>query len=477
MPNCKIINSISEINLNKSWSPATKFNSKDRLVDAKGNKVRSDYQGHQYRIIEKRERTFSTLEVVGRRFLGTLVVICTLSLALFAKPVRNLFTKQKENIRFAISTSQIEHNISEQELQQGIFISGETISNIQTCMRNIFQGEEEDGVKFYKNQRTRKVFTLDTVPDLIFKSGESMVARYQNIIKAQTIVRTHQLNLLVIPNAQLFTLNIGGKEHAIIAEKRVDIDYYESVQEQHFQDYADSLNETIRQLAIFICLSGYSNVEWRNNPILNEAFDEHGNRKIALIDLEKCKAPEAGLFGRSCRGLVGCVTEEQGKIVLNIARQYGISTKWFDTAHDVRKKEIADGHRLQKYYAKKNITTGDKPVQIDENSLDFSDHPKEAERLKAITKDLIKAINEKISETSAEDTIKKRRYIYINTNEGPFKYLDREEFDNITDQSPYPIDEEFNDASYLGHIVKKLVKLRVIYGLVKRNGYGYYLQA
>lgn len=102
MPGFKIVNNSSEITFDNKWIPSTKFNSKDRLVDAKGDAVSSDYKGRQYRIIEKRERHFSTPERIGRGFLGTLAIVCTLFLGLFSKSVRNLFIKPKENVRFGV---------------------------------------------------------------------------------------------------------------------------------------------------------------------------------------------------------------------------------------------------------------------------------------------------------------------------------------------------------------------------------------
>lgn len=100
--NIKIIKHPNEIPLSSKWAPATKFNSKDALVDEKGNKVSADYQGRLYRIIEKRERTFNSLERLERGFLGTVLVICTFCLALFSKWVRDMFTKSKESIHFAV---------------------------------------------------------------------------------------------------------------------------------------------------------------------------------------------------------------------------------------------------------------------------------------------------------------------------------------------------------------------------------------
>lgn len=102
MPNFKSINNINEITLNDRWTPATKFSSKDRVVTEKGCRVSSGYGGHEYRIIDKRERAFSTLERLGRGILGMVLVRYSYGVALVLKSVRNLFTKSKENIRFAV---------------------------------------------------------------------------------------------------------------------------------------------------------------------------------------------------------------------------------------------------------------------------------------------------------------------------------------------------------------------------------------
>ena len=102
MPSVTFINNPAEITLSAQWIPSTKFNSKDRVVNAEGKAVGSEYKGRQYRIIEKRERTFSTPERIGRGFLGMLAVVCTLFFGLFSKSVRNLFIKPKENVRFGV---------------------------------------------------------------------------------------------------------------------------------------------------------------------------------------------------------------------------------------------------------------------------------------------------------------------------------------------------------------------------------------
>ncbi|KIC77026.1 hypothetical protein DB41_DL00040 [Neochlamydia sp. TUME1] len=134
MPAFKVVNNIHEIALNHRWVPATKFNSKDRVVDEKGDKVSSDYKGRRYRIIEKRERTFSTFERMRRGLMGILEVVSTLCLALFSKSVRNLFTKSKENMRFAVLEEQTRFKLEEGRviyLEPKLLFEGTKISEDQ----------------------------------------------------------------------------------------------------------------------------------------------------------------------------------------------------------------------------------------------------------------------------------------------------------------------------------------------------------
>ena len=89
--NFKIVNHANEINLSRDWVDSAKFDSRDRIVE---------HAGRQYRLIAKKERFFSCVERIGRGLLGIVAVCCSLAIALFNKSIRNLFTKEKEVIRF-----------------------------------------------------------------------------------------------------------------------------------------------------------------------------------------------------------------------------------------------------------------------------------------------------------------------------------------------------------------------------------------
>lgn len=347
--------------------------------------------------------------------------------------------------------------ISEFELQQGISISEATVSKIQTCMQNILQREEGNGLKLYNSQPNNRVFTLETAPGLIFKMTSNAKNRYRNMIDAQTAIRTNQLGLLVIPNAKLFTINFEGQEYDIIAEKCLDLSH-ESRQEQYFQDYEENLNEAVRQLAVFICKTGYSDVEWRNNPVLNNSLDEHGNMKIALIDTEEMKWETIGLFGGGWgrRGLVRCVTEAQGRLVEAVAEQHGVCTNAFANAHAARKREIEEDRNLKEYYISKKIT-GNELIEVDENSINFSEHPEKTKELREFTRNLVQAINHKISTASPKEAVKERRKVFIDTNQPPLLNPFIDGFRVFTN------DEEMFNATYLGYVAKKLVESGAIH--------------
>ncbi len=85
-----------------------KFDSKGAFVDQFGKQVTSEYTGHQYQLITKKEREFTAPEVIGRVMLGVTAIVCSFGWLLFSdlgslissKQVLKLFTKRKETIHF-----------------------------------------------------------------------------------------------------------------------------------------------------------------------------------------------------------------------------------------------------------------------------------------------------------------------------------------------------------------------------------------
>ncbi|MBA3816411.1 MAG: hypothetical protein H0X29_07815 [Parachlamydiaceae bacterium] len=176
------------------------------------------------------------------------------------------------------------------------------------------------------------------------------------------------------------------------------------------------------------------------------------------------------------RGLVRCVTESQAEIVRAVAEQNNVPTTLFFRAITGRTEEIEHGLQLNEYYEKNNIFSGNEPIQLKPGLMDFSEYPEEAETLKTMTFNLVEAMNDQISKASPEDSIKQRRYVYISINKPPFGQKSTELINKAVQASSYE-DEQYYEATYLGCIIKKMIDLKMIYRIVKRNGHGYYLQA
>ena len=216
-------------------------------------------------------------------------------------------------------------------------LSEATVAKIGRCMESILHRKACEGITFFDCQDNHRVFALDLAPEYIFKLAtpfrrpsesrdDSMRARFLTIRKAIAVCKTHQLSLLIIPKGKLYRLKIDGVVHDLLVEERLEIDSGSDLGTK----YGSSLNEAVRQLARFVCLTGFSDVEWRNTPVLKERTDSLGNRMLALIDIEEMESEVVGLFGIGLghSGLIGCVSEEQRKIVLEVAQEHGVDTKW-----------------------------------------------------------------------------------------------------------------------------------------------------
>jgi hypothetical protein len=209
MPGIKPISNINEITFDNTWVPAGKFNSKDRLVDGNGNKISSDYNGRQYWIIEKRERSFSILERLGRGFLGIVAFVCTLGFGLFSKSVTNLFTKSKKNIRFALLesstsfTSQTSSPLTEQNVSNKPSVkNNEPKEKVRDIASTIFPAEErtkrdEENLKNTekKNKKNESLISsVQTSPE-VKKEGGSKQADALNPVEFLTWLKedSHRL--------------------------------------------------------------------------------------------------------------------------------------------------------------------------------------------------------------------------------------------------------------------------------------------
>ena len=381
-----------------------------------------------------------------------------------------------------------------QQLEEGIEIPQVAIKKIQE-LKPIIQGRQQDiSITWHTSQNL--VFSPTSLPNLIFKmapravtrSGKPFSAqqiteeRFSNMLKAKQICQTHQLALLVIPHAK--KIHVAGM--TLIAEEHLDINPNASAQEHFYK--LEGLNETARQLAIFIAKTGFSDVEWRNMPLVDTAPEFQGNRRIALIDLEEMGNAEKGIFGyfHERRGLIRCLgSEEQIDIAITQAQRQGVVSHQ-DVARIKAKRieEIKNDQQLQLFYARKGILENPrKLVQVDDlASLGLNLKEQGVMRtgasvtMEKAIKDVLSAINKSISESPEIASLKGKRSIRLDhTSDKKDNFI--KEYDNLglSEIRMSYTDAEL-DQRWLKRIIDALVAKGYLFKLDEINPYCYCVQ-
>lgn len=262
-------------------------------------------------------------------------------------------------------------------LEQDIHITDMMIKWIQMWMPQIREGDKN--CVEWLGRGLNWVFMLENSPNIVFKMVNpawkdyvSNERRFDNMVKAKEICLIHNLKLLIIPQAKKFDIEVDGKKITLIAEKKLEINQNRKFQRESYHKYSTQLNETARQLAIFVAETGFNDVVWRNIPILTEAVEllqeagselkriiaetdiplnipileesaaYTGQRSVGLIDLEHMNSVTNGFAGdeNGSPGLIGCVSEKQIDIVIEVARRYGVSEIVLQNAKARRLEEL-----------------------------------------------------------------------------------------------------------------------------------------
>lgn len=125
------------------------------------------------------------------------------------------------------------------------------------------------------------------------------------MVEAEEIIENTGLPLLKIPQAKLLRIELEGKTYEILAEHKLEITPDPKTQKGYFSDYAEQLNDVVFQLTRFICKTGFSHLERRKIPVINNQVDEKGNRCIALLDVGETRGVKIGIFGNEQRTGIG----------------------------------------------------------------------------------------------------------------------------------------------------------------------------
>ncbi len=384
-------------------------------------------------------------------------------------------------LKFILRSTHSFHVINvRQEIERGMDIKQATIEKINTLFSKLIAHREDEAIQWH----ARKVFSLRSEPELIFKFDDDE-QRLQNMVEAKKICLAHNLTLLKIPH----TTQVQVQGHVLIAEERLGIQQEESKQEELYAKLS-GMEETARQLATFIAKTGFSDVEWRNIPIIDDDPNFPGPRRVALIDFEEMGAsgrPKTGIFGQGQirRGLIRCLSSEQQiDIALAEAYRFGITSLHANRIKAQRLEELETYQRLNTFYQNKGILEDCRqPIEVDLSALGLGleetaqiytgRREPTTQSLRDACVYVIAKINELIKTAPADKSIKGQRKILLNTN-----------IDNvISSYSQVPVmpflcrNEEEENQIWLRQIINALVTKGYLFQLERVGGDGYLIQA
>ena len=378
---------------------------------------------------------------------------------------------------------------SKRELERGLNISPATFRKLRELWPQISNITEHDEIEYLPGGR----FILKCEPNIIFDQSPLPGRHFDNRVKAQAVCMAHRLDLLVIPKTKL--VSVGTPLFlSLLAEERLNIDYEVSMQKHHYRFYSKDLDESVMQLATFIAKTGFSNMTWRNVPVINEEEGFQGERRFALLNLDQMQSPVQGFIGNSNTvGLIGCVEKDQIDPVIRQARKKGVSLSK-SKARNAKTERLAvinAGETLVDFHQRKGIVTGKEPLIVDVDALgldltetekilkmkvDLTDnsikHVLTPITLREAVEDVIQEINRIIQESNDQGSIQEKRYILLSTNKDPFQ-----KYHNFGVQGKLFVSPEEEKQLWLNKIIQALIDNEHIYQLRGTTGVGYYIQA
>jgi hypothetical protein len=335
-------------------------------------------------------------------------------------------------------------------------------------------------VTYYSSQPVHRVFTLDVEPHLIFKVGIDagrMKQRFDNVVYVNAICKVHRFAQLVIPRARLIPIEMNGQSCDLFVEQKLDINPHVEAQAQFYLTHARELDLAVAQLAQLICLTGVSDIEPRNNPVVfSESLDLLP--KLALIDLQYLKLPRDGLYGgkHSGRGLIRTISTRYAPKVAKVCAQFtkNFSDRSFKRALAKREGEVQEMQQLQEFYDQRGIKEGSEPLCVNVEQLDLSQaEPALQTRLQSLATDLIQFINQRLAGTSSENVICGRRKMMIRASE----HWSNQFVDPIRFPTGTQVTQENFSFTYTGFLLERLVEAGAIFKVLEFKENAFLIQA
>lgn len=210
------------------------------------------------------------------------------------------------------------------------------------------------------------------------EQNESIEDSFQNLVRVEETCLSNQLNLLAIPPAKKFLVKDGDKEYFLMAQKQLDYEQEEAIQEYLYLRNAGKLDESLRQLAILIAENKIASVKWSLFPVLQDSANHEGPIKLGIPNPDDLVSGsgKVGFIGTSRgdnRGLIRmCANEKQMDIVIQVAREHGVvlTDEEIKIAKNQRLKELENYENLKAFYQEKGVDKN-KPLNFDKNQLEL----------------------------------------------------------------------------------------------------------
>ena len=345
----------------------------------------------------------------------------------------------------------------------------------------------KEQIKILSGQGSSLIFYLWADPSVIFKiawyQSDATINRFKNMEKARAVIDVNRLDRLRVPKARLLAETFGGEQIQIIAEEKVDIAPSMLTDEELYRKHDAHLGPVFTQLATFITLTGFDDVEFRNIPLI-QSREDPTHFAVALVDLEHMKDTWlSGITGGMYRGLIRCSTPRHFPAIREAAAKAGVTLPADTRAEVERINELQMDAKILAFHTSKGLVNDSaRPLpKLTLQDLDLKDEVRpNGVKLSEVLAALIDTINEEIAHRSKKlpaDLIKQRRDILVNVNEALRPY-DQLPFERLSPGQRNALsDAEYAHGKWLAKCIHALVEKKHIFSLKGQNGHGYFIQA
>jgi hypothetical protein len=181
------------------------------------------------------------------------------------------------------------------------------------------EGRAKDSDFLEKNSGSVR---LTALPNLLIYTNvkeEELEKMFAERVRLQQVCLDEGLNLISLPAVKLITIEIEGKPIKFLVEEYIAYNSSRTAQQLFYSDYS-GLNNTVEQLVTFIAKAGLEQVYFDDFPLIDDAEDFSGDRRITLKGSPKSGDASQTIFNL----LYWAPSEEMVDLIIAEAARHGI---------------------------------------------------------------------------------------------------------------------------------------------------------